>query len=62
MGLPESDTTLPVPEEKKLGLRHLETYSYSCIEGYRTDDELCAVCQADGSFSLEVAPNCTGKN
>ena len=31
------------------------------MEGFNTTDELCTVCQPDGSLSLTNPPNCTGK-
>ena len=44
-----------------LGLSYLESYMYSCVEGYTTTDELCTVCQPDGSLSLLRSPACYGK-
>ena len=42
-------------------LKYLESYTYSCMEGYTTTDDLCTVCQPDGTLSLTTAPNCTGE-
>ena len=52
--------TLDIPTELSLGLSYLESYTYSCKKGYTTSDELCTVCQPDGSLSTPP-PNCTGK-
>ena len=43
------------------GLSYLESYTYSCIEGYTTTDELTTVCQPDGSLSVSTPPQCTGR-
>ena len=42
-------------------LHYLETFSYKCINGYTTDDEICTVCKADGSLSLTDLPTCESK-
>ena len=47
-----------VPEN--LTLNALESYTYSCIDGYATDDDLCTVCLPNGGLSIPP-PNCTGK-
>ena len=49
--------TNPVPVNTTM--KYSTTYTYSCMEGYRTDDELCTVCEADGMLS-SPPPNCTG--
>ena len=36
-----------------------QSYTYACIDGSITDQELCVVCQADGSLSIPP-PNCSG--
>ena len=41
-------------------MEYLDTYTYSCIEGYATDDDVCTVCLADGTLSTPP-PNCTGE-
>ena len=41
-------------------LAYLETYTYACMEGYVTDDELVVVCLPDGELS-SPAPNCSGQ-
>ena len=51
-----------VPDSLSGGLDYLETYTYSCMEGYTTTDDLCTVCQPDGTLSLTKPPNCTGKS
>ena len=61
-GAPPSGTnTVTLPPEVADGLDYLESYTYQCIEGYSTTDELCTVCQPDGNLSLSTPPNCTGK-
>ena len=60
--------TCPVPENgaftedvpADLNLTYLDTYTYSCMEGYVTDDELVVVCQSDGELST-CSPNCSGE-
>ena len=52
--------TIPV---STMLLEYMETYTYSCMEGYRTTDELCTVCQYDGTLTLAGdEPNCTSKH
>ena len=50
--------TNPVPVNTTM--TYLSTYTYSCMDGYSTDDELCTVCQANGMLS-SPPPNCTRK-
>ena len=50
-----------LPDDVTDGLSYLESYTYSCMEGFNTTDELCTVCQPDGSLSVTNLPNCTGK-
>ena len=47
-----------VPEN--LTLNALESYTYSCIDGFTTDDDLCTVCLSNGSLSIPP-PSCSGK-
>ena len=35
-------------------------YNYECIDGYETRDSYQTKCMADGTWSLETAPICTG--
>ena len=49
--------TVDVPDN--LNMTYLDTYTYSCFEGYITTDELCTVCKPDGTLSVPP-PNCTG--
>ena len=59
---PENGTnTEPVPDSLQAGILYSDSYTYSCMEGYTTSDELCTVCLADGDLSLNMAPNCTSK-
>ena len=53
--------TVDLPDDVSDGLSYLESYTYSCKEGYSTTDELGTVCQPDGNLSLTTPPNCTGK-
>ena len=52
---------MPIPETLKLSMNYLDTYTYSCAEGYSTSDELCVVCLPDGTLSIDSAPTCYGK-
>ena len=52
--------TVARPPDVADGLDYLESYTYQCMEGYSTTDELCTVCQPDGSLSLTTPPNCSG--
>ena len=52
--------TEPVPADKESSMGYLESYTYSCMEGYKTNDTLCTVCLPDGSLS-SPAPNCGRK-
>lgn len=54
----DGTNTYPIPEN--LAMYYLDTYTYSCMEGYTTDDELYTVCQPDGTLSLADLPTCTG--
>ena len=40
-------------------MTYLDTYTYSCSEGYTTTDDICTVCESDGTLS-GPSPNCTG--
>ena len=51
----------PLPVDVADGLDYLESYTYSCMEGYNTTDDLCTVCQPDGTLSLTTAPTCTSE-
>ena len=42
-------------------LMYLDTYNYSCMDGYWTNDPILTQCQADGTFSLNNPPVCTSK-
>ena len=50
--------TVDVPDN--LNMTYLDTYTYSCSEGFITTDELCTVCQPDGTLSSSP-PSCTGE-
>ena len=59
-GLPEGVALMPVPHQFTVNISYLTTYTYSCIEGYQTSDELTVVCLPNGTLSITSAPNCTG--
>ena len=55
--------TVPVPAE--VSLMYKERYVYSCLPGYKLADEnmnTVTTCMANGMFSMDVLPTCTGKN
>ena len=56
------ENTVDLPNDVTDGLSYLESYTYSCREGYTTTDELCTVCQPDGSLSLATPPRCAGES
>ena len=49
--------TNPVPNER---LTAQESYTYSCLDGYVTNDTLCTVCQLNGELSVPP-PVCVRK-
>ena len=55
--VPPGMYTSYVPEN--LTLNALESYTYSCIDGFTTDDDLCTVCLSNGSLSIPP-PSCSG--
>ena len=56
------NTELIPSEIAQSGLAYLETYTYTCLSGYETEDELCTVCMPNGMLSLEYSPNCTSES
>ena len=60
-GLSEGVNTVNLTANEIDGLSYLESYTYSCIEGYTTTDPLTTLCQPDGSLSVTNPPNCTGR-
>ena len=60
-GLSAGVNTVNLTTNEIDGLSYLESYTYSCIEGYTTTDPLTTLCQPDGSLSLTNPPNCTGR-
>ena len=42
-----------------VNLHYSETYTYNCMEGYITFDEVCATCLINGSLSIPP-PTCIG--
>ena len=39
-------------------LFYKESYNYSCLEGYDTDEEVITTCLGDSSLSLDPPPTC----
>ena len=60
-GLSEGVNTVNLTANEIDGLSYLESYTYSCMEGYATTDPLTTLCQPDGSLSVTNPPNCTGR-
>ena len=54
------ENTVDLPVNVTDGLSYLESYTYSCMDGYDTMDELCATCQPDGTLSIPP-PTCYGE-
>ena len=48
-------------ETPTVSLLYQDTYNYSCLTGYETNDNITTECLADGSLSLDSSPNCTSK-
>ena len=42
-----------------VSLFYQDVYNYTCLEGYETNHTITVECLANGSLSLEDAPNCT---
>ena len=61
-GLSEGVNTVSLTANEIDGLSYLESYTYSCIEGYATTDPVTTLCQPDGSLSVTNPPNCTGRS
>ena len=57
--IPPGVNTTDVPET--LILSAFQTYIYSCLPGYFSDDLLAVTCLPNGSLSMDYGPNCTGK-
>ena len=58
-GLENGVFTEPVPSSLESQMTYLETYTYSCMEGYVTSDNVTVVCQPDQILSIPP-PVCTG--
>ena len=62
-----SDISCGVPvnggntETPTVSLLYQDTYNYSCLTGYETNDDITTECLADGSLSLDSPPTCTSK-
>ena len=56
-GLKNGINTEPVPADLSANVKYLDFYTYSCKEGYATNDVTCTVCLPDGTLS-EPAPTC----
>ena len=60
---PGGINTVMVPSE--VDLVYGEEYVYSCLYGYEPvnpNRTMVTNCRANGTFSLEQPPNCTGKS
>ena len=56
--VPEGVNVYDVPKEP---LKAGDMYTYTCLEGYFTNDKTSVQCQQNGELSLEKGPNCTSK-
>ena len=57
---PAGTNTKDIPEELlEDGLTYLQSYTYSCLDGFFTTDEVFTKCQSDGSLSLADPPECS---
>ena len=52
---PTGINTRSVPQVQLL---FQDTYNYSCVTGYETNDDITTECLANGSLSLANLPNC----
>ena len=57
--IPPGVNTEDVPET--LILSSFQTYVYSCLPGYFSEDLMAVTCLPNGSLSMDYGPNCTGK-
>ena len=57
--IPPGVNTEDVPET--LILSSFQTYVYSCLPGYFSEDLMSVTCLPGGSLSMDYGPNCTGK-
>ena len=55
---PDGINTQTIPH---VNLFYQDTYNYSCLSGYETNDNITTECLADGSWSVESPTNCTSK-
>ena len=58
-GVPPDGTNTIVTSS--ISLVYQDSYNYTCIDGYETNDDITTECLADGSLSLETPPTCTSK-
>ena len=59
---PNGTNTVPVPSS--VNLVYQQTYEYMCLPNADfspPDANVTTTCLADGSFSLDPPPNCTGE-
>ena len=59
-GLQDGKNTEPVPDALRHCMPYLQSYTYSCTDGFYTEDEICVFCRPDGSLSAPP-PNCEGE-
>ena len=57
-GVPANGSNTETPT---VSLLYQDTYNYSCLTGYDTNDVITTECLADGSMSLDSPPFCTSK-
>ena len=55
----EGTFTDPIPDNILNGMMYLQSYTYTCLAGYITDDPLTVQCQPDGTLSI-TPPVCRG--
>ena len=55
---PNGTNTQAVPQ---VSLLYQDTYNYSCLTGYETNDVITTECLSNGSLSLDSPPTCTSK-
>ena len=57
-GVPPAGDNTNVPSDSLL---YQDSYEYTCLDGYETNDTVTTNCLADRSLSLANPPNCTSE-
>ena len=57
-GIPPNGVETEIPIHN---LTYPDTYNYSCLTGYETNDDITTECLSNGSLSLDSPPNCTSE-